>query len=75
MTVSNSQTQADDAKQRKREMKRAMYAEQRNEINRKRREKYQIKNKKLPSLVDRDVTQQSNLIQSMCIILWLLFMV
>ena len=42
-SVSNSHTQADDAKQRKQERERARYAEQRNEINRKRREKYHIK--------------------------------
>ena len=34
----------DDAKQCKRERERARYAEQRNEINTKHREKYQIKN-------------------------------
>ena len=43
VSVSNSQTQAGDAKQRKQERERARYAEQRNEINRKRREKYHIK--------------------------------
>ena len=42
-SVSNSHTQAGDAKQRKQERERARYAEQRNEINRKRREKYHIK--------------------------------
>jgi len=42
-SVSNTKTQVDDAKQRKRERERARYAEQRNEINRKHREKYKIK--------------------------------
>jgi len=43
-SVSNSKTQVGDAKQRKRERERARYAKQRNELNRKHREKYQIKN-------------------------------
>ncbi|OQU80449.1 hypothetical protein SORBI_3007G130200 [Sorghum bicolor] len=51
-SVSNSLTPVDDAKKRKRERERARYAEQRNEINMKRREKYHIK-KQQSTLTDR----------------------
>ncbi|KAG0550180.1 hypothetical protein BDA96_01G317100 [Sorghum bicolor] len=51
-SVSNSLTPVDDAKKRKRERERARYAEQRNEINMKRREKYHIK-KQQSTLTDK----------------------
>ena len=59
-SVSNSHTQADDAKQRKRERERARYAKHRNEINRERRENYQIKKQETTGGSRADTTIKFN---------------